>query len=351
MQKIAERGVNMPLPFIIGGIAAVAGVTGIGSGIHGGLKMKDAKDTMDLAERMQKRAVEKFSKKNESTTKLMDEIGQQELNILNSFRRFLDTMEKIQGRPQIDLNIKNGVKLPEYVAEELEEVSAGAGVLLGGVGGAVAGTFGGYAAAGATTTAVMALGTASTGTAISTLSGAAATNATLAALGGGSLASGGGGIALGTSILGGATLGVGLLVGGVIFNITGEKLSEKADEAYFQARKTEQEVDHIVEYLDQLIQSASLFKKTLVQVEKIYIDKLNRLDNIVDLLGKTEWSEFVESEKQITQDTILLVGLLYKMCKTKLVQKNPEKEDENIVNQEEIEQSIADAKQIIDDIA
>lgn len=56
--------------------------------------------------------------------------------------------------------------------------------MVGGLGGALLGTAGGFAASGATTAAVMALGTASTGTAISTLSGAAATNATLAALGG-----------------------------------------------------------------------------------------------------------------------------------------------------------------------
>lgn len=39
----------MPLPLIIGGLAAVAGAAGIGSGIHGGVKMKEAKDTMNLA--------------------------------------------------------------------------------------------------------------------------------------------------------------------------------------------------------------------------------------------------------------------------------------------------------------
>ena len=40
----------MPLPFIIGGIAAVAGVAGVGSGIRGGVKMKAASDTIKLAE-------------------------------------------------------------------------------------------------------------------------------------------------------------------------------------------------------------------------------------------------------------------------------------------------------------
>ena len=153
------------------------------------------------------------------------------LKILNDFKDFSDAIEKIQNRPEFKEYKIGGVALPKYNKEELNKVSVGAGVLLGGIGGAAVGTAGGFAAAGATTSAVMALGTASTGTAIASLSGAAATNATLAALGGGAVAAGGGGIALGTSILGAATLGVGLLVGGVIFSATGSKLSDKADEA------------------------------------------------------------------------------------------------------------------------
>lgn len=71
--------------------------------------------------------------------------------------------------------------------DKSESVAVGAGVLLGGLGGAAVGIAGAFAASGATTSAVMALGTASTGTAISSLSGIAATNTTLAALGGGAL--------------------------------------------------------------------------------------------------------------------------------------------------------------------
>ena len=153
--------------------------------------------------------------------------------------------------------------MPEYEAEELKKVSAGAGALLGGIGGAAVGTAGGFAAAGATTSAVMALGTASTGAAISGLSGVAATNATLAALGGGSIAAGGGGMALGTAVLGGATLGVGLLVGGMIFNVTGKKLSSKADEALKQANRTEEEVNKVVSYLLELRNVSNSYYNTL----------------------------------------------------------------------------------------
>ena len=106
------------------------------------------------------------------------------MEILSSFEKFSDMIEKIQNRPDFKECQIGDVSLPQYNAEELKQVSIGAGVLLGGLGGAAVGTAGGFAAAGATTAAVMALGTASTGTAIASLTGVAATNATLAALGG-----------------------------------------------------------------------------------------------------------------------------------------------------------------------
>ena len=90
----------MPLPLIIGGLAAVAGVAGVGSGIHGGVKMKEANDTMKVAKSKQEKAVALFDQRNSETTELMDSIGKQELEILKSFDTFSDIIEKIQGRPE-----------------------------------------------------------------------------------------------------------------------------------------------------------------------------------------------------------------------------------------------------------
>lgn len=239
----------MPLPLILGIGAAIAGVTGVGTGIHGAVKMKEANDMMKAANSRHEENIKKFEAASEKTNKAMDKLGKTELYILQSFSEFSDVIEKIQNRPQFKEYARDGVELPKYDKEELKQVSVGAGVILGGLGGAATGTAGGLAAAGVTTSAVMALGTASTGTAIASLSGAAATNATLAALGGGALSAGGGGITLGTTILGAATLGVGLLVGGVIFNFTGEKLSDKSFEAYGEMLKAEETINKIVDYL------------------------------------------------------------------------------------------------------
>lgn len=341
----------MPLPLILGIAAGIAAAGGVGSGIHGGVKMKEANDTMNAAKAKQQMALDKFEKMNTSTTKLMDSLGTQELTILSEFETFSNLIEKIQNRPEFKSFAKEGVEIPKYDAEKLKEVSTGAGILVGGLGGAAAGTAGGFAAAGATTSAVMALGTASTGTAIASLSGAAATNATLAALGGGAIAAGGGGIALGTTILGATTLGVGLLVGGIIFNVTGSKLSDKADEAYSQARKTENEVNKICSYLSKLESSARGFKKTLTSVEAAYKERLQILEYIINYEGKTDWDAFSAKDKQTTENLVLLVGMLYKMCQVQLVLKDSDGDGQNTINTKAIMDVQGEADLLLDNIA
>lgn len=340
----------MPLPFILGAVATVAAIGGVGSGIHGASKMKEANDTMKSADSRHKKNIARFDETSEETNKAMDELGALELEILHSFDDFSNTIEKIQNRPQFKEYKKEGVEIPKYDKEAFKKVSVGAGVLLGGLGGAAVGTAGGFAAAGATTSAVMALGTASTGTAIASLSGAAATNATLAALGGGALAAGGGGIALGTTILGATTLGVGLLVGGVIFNVTGSKLSDKADEAWAQMKEAEQKIDRICSYLNDLKSAAIKYTKSLTTVRDKYNEIFGYVTYTVNNLHKTDWNDFSKEERIATQNAVLLVGLLYKMCQVSLVNKAKDEDDMNSVNHGAIDESISNADSVMSNL-
>lgn len=337
----------MPLPLFLGIGAAIAAAGGVGAGIHGGVKMKEANDTMKSAQRRHEENVAKFEKNNKETTASMDKLGTFELSIIKSFETFADVIERIQNKPEFKSIEKNGVKLPTYSPEELKRTSVGAGVLIGGLGGAAAGTAGGFAAAGATTAAVMALGTASTGTAIASLSGAAATNATLAALGGGAVAAGGGGMALGSMVLGGATLGVGLLVGGIIFNFTGSKLSDKADEAWSQMKKAETEINKICNYLKELKQTSDSYYSSLKKVNDIYEKYLQAIKATVLTYGKTDWNAFTREEKMSVENCSYLVGLLYSMCKVKLVNQSSSGNDVNSINYIDINASKDKADKIM----
>ena len=158
-------------------------------------------------------------------------------------------------------------------------------------------------------------------------------------------------MALGTTILGATTLGVGLLVGGIIFNVTGTKLSEKADEAYSQASKTEKEVDEICLYLSRLENSARSFKKTLTSVEEEYKKHMQILDHVINYEGKTDWNEFSAKDQKVTENTVLLVGMLYKMCQVQLVIKNKDKDAQNTINTKAIKDAELEADLLLDNVA
>ena len=337
----------MPLPLFLGIGAAIAGAIGVGTSINGAVKMKNANNLMKSAKNQHEQDIKKFETKNKETTEVMDELGKLELEILHSFSDFSDIFEQIKNRPIFENYTRKGITLPRYDGEKIKEVSVGAGVLLGGLGGAGLGTAGGFAAAGATTAAVMALGTASTGTAIASLSGAAATNATLAALGGGALAAGGGGIALGTTILGATTLGVALLVGGVIFNFTGNKISNKADKAFRQMEKAKIQIDKICKYLNKLKSTSIKYYDTLIKVNSIYSKNLKELENCVNVLGHKDWNQFSDEEKMITENTVLLVGVLYNMCKVELVIQAKSNDEINTINEKAIDESINQANVLL----
>lgn len=314
----------MPLPFILGGIAAVAGAAGVASGVSGAKKMKDANDTMKSAQNRHEKNIERLEDHNKMMTQKLDTLGKKELEILKSFERFSKAIEKIQNKPEFKAYKKESIEIPKYNVEELKKVSVEAGVLLGSLGGA-AGTAGGFAAVGVST--------------------AVASDVTLSALGGGAIAAGGGGMALGSAVLGAATLGVGLLVGGVIFNVTGGSLSDKADEAWNQMRKAEKEIDKICVYFDELRDVAYKYILSLEKVERSYKYNLNRLENILRV--KRDWNYFSDEEKLITENTILLVGLLYNMCKVELVLKSNSEDKLNRINKVKVDETIQGASDFL----
>lgn len=86
----------MPIPIILGIGAAIAGAAGVGAGIHGGVKMKEANDTMKIAKSRHERNLAKFKEQTEKTTSDMDKLGKEELRIVSSFKDFSFWFEQIK---------------------------------------------------------------------------------------------------------------------------------------------------------------------------------------------------------------------------------------------------------------
>lgn len=341
----------MPIPIVVIAIAAAAGVAGAGCGVHGGVKIANAKSVEADAKSRHEANMAWFKSTGDECNRSMDELGETELRILESFDEFVDVVSELQNAPTFSEIDTAGFELPPFDAEELRNVSVCAKATLGGLAGAAAGTAGGIAAAGATTTLIGALGTASTGTAIASLNGVAATNAILAWLGGGSLAAGGGGMALGTAVLGTATAGAAVLVAGMIVNFVGCKLSDDANELANQVDEEEREVGRVCQLLKRIRNASVTYRVSLEKVEDVYQLNLSASKRIVFEERKRDWDRFTEREKLVFQNTVLLVGMLFKMCSIKVVRDDDDDGSIDSVNTEALDGIKGEAAQLLGDLS
>ena len=86
-------------------------------------------------------------------------------------------------------------------------------------------------------------------------------------------------------------------------------------------------------------------------VYKRYKENLELLRVVIEDEQKTDWRDFSREERLLTQNTVLLVSVLYKMCKVKLVLKSENEDELNEINIEEIEDSRKAAKEVLREIA
>ena len=307
----------MVIPFIFLAIGATTGASGLAMGLHSSIKINDLKSYKSEAYKIQKNALDRLKLHCKKAVLKADELGLQEMKIIETFRVFSDYIEEIQERPVFDGIQLSSFKLDSNGLMELRKMSNNVALLMGTAGSMAIGVAGGFAAAGAATSAISVLGTASSDTVIANLSGAAATNATFAALGGGSLATGGGGIA---------------------FEFIAEQLSDSADLAMVEAKKTEYQVRKLINFFDELSYISNIYGKSMSDIANKYFKHLHKMIDIIKNKRYCHWSNFNEEEKSIVKNTILYVNILYNMCRVQIT-KDTDK-GLNIINRDEIKKML-----------
>lgn len=288
----------MPIPLILGGLAAVAGIAGIAEASEAKEKMKDAEFRNNVAEVIVKGASSKIEGARCHTSKCIANLGQTKLDICStSMKRFVENFRKIKNvdfRDSVGLEeLRDFTPNSDNVLQLEQQSFKAADITSGGVGGIAAGTLvavGSYSAVGF-------LGAASTGTAIAGLSGAAATNATLAWLGGGSLAAGGFGVVGGMAVLGGLVAGPALAVTGFYMNSKAEEALANASANIDRANAFSEQADNIASRLKGIRLQTNQIRYILIRLDKYFEMANDALAGTLQDAG-TDWRKYSVAQKK-----------------------------------------------------
>lgn len=309
----------MPIPIILGAVAAGTALYGAYKGISGAIDHSNASDINNDARSMVDTANQKVEEQREATNTVLEDYGSRKLRAFNGvIAEFLETFNRLKNVEAIRTPELEKLNMGDFSTVSLEglrsdyQLLKASGLGLGsGLGGGAALAFGAY-------NGTMLLATASTGTAISSLSGVAATNATLAWLGGGSLAAGGGGMALGTMVLGGIVAGPALAIFGHIIGNKGEEALNKARSNLEQARTIRDEAALMNGKLQAIQSVTSLANSTFSKISSQLRHAVRDLKGVIDTYGENYQMFSTESRETVFR-SVKFAQLLKAMIDTPIL--------------------------------
>ncbi len=312
----------MPVPIILGTIAAGSALYGAYKGVSGVIDHRSANDINDDAKTIVDTANERVDAQRKSTNAVLEDYGARKLRAFNGIiADFIETFGCLKNVESIHTPELDKLNLGDFSTVSLQGLkddyallkSSGLG-LGSGLGGGAAVAFGAY-------NGTMLLASASTGTAISTLSGVAATNATLAWLGGGSIAAGGGGMALGTMVLGAVAIGPALAIFGHIVGNKGEEALNTARSNLEQAKTIREEADVICKKLEAIQRVSALANSTFSNVSSRLRHAVRDLKRAIDSYGE-DYVQFPGEAREVVLRSVKFVQLLKAMIDTPILDKD-----------------------------
>lgn len=309
----------MPIPIVLGVIAAGTAAYGIYKGVNAAIDHSDADDINRDASSIVSTAHKRLDAQRHATTDVLVDYGARKLRAFNGvIEDFIQTFGRLKNvelsrsvaLDQLNVGdfstqILGGLR-QDYQA--LKDAGLGVGA---GLGGGAALAFGAY-------NGTMMLATASTGTAISSLSGVAATNATLAWLGGGSLAAGGGGVALGTAVLGGMVAGPALAIFGHIMGNKAEEALNSARSNLEKAQTFAAELDKAALQLDAIGQVTALANSTFSSVTTSLRRAVRDLERVIENEGE-DFSAYASTSRDSVFRTVKFAQLIKAMIDTPIL--------------------------------
>lgn len=310
----------MPIPFILLGVAALAGGYGVKKGF-------DAKSDFNRADSLNSEAKEIYDDACKSLDKCRNKV-QQSITNLGELKfhiyetqiiPFVETYQKIKNIDFANSQLNQEFNLNGISQNDILSIQKSALDMKNIVGGGVTALGAGGLAGLATYGSVGVLASTAGGTAIGGLTGVAATNATLAWLGGGSLAAGGFGMAGGMAVLGGIVAGPVLAIGGMMMASKAEEAKHNAysnrDKASLAAEQMET-AETMVNGIDLRFNEIS---EVLKKLSTVFTPFLHGIQNIVE--NNTNYKTYSNQEKEGIMVAAMLTKTLKNILEAPLLDK------------------------------
>ena len=238
-------------------------------------------------------ALSRFEESDRLTQESLNRLGTLQIEVVETFTRFVTAFERIHGRPQGLAQKLTKASLPKLEPEKLKDLSEKVKLGVAGVGGIGAGAGIGYAALG----------------------------------------------------LQAFIAGPAVFVAGMAVCVKGCTLSKQAVKNRNEAIKLSKEVDKILQYHDELRKAAAELFDAINELKPLYDRHLTELETLT--CQKTSWKSYTKQEKVIVENTIRLVALMNKLCQVQLVLK-PTKENElEHVNEKAVKTAVQESSELV----
>lgn len=142
---------------------------------------------------------------------------------------------------------------------------------------------------------------------------------------------------------------------GILYLCFGDESIKKAEKNYDKALEIKEKAKNICQYLKQITELGEAFFRSFSEVQTHYYKHLDALSYIIALHSKgqsfCDYTSFNQHERKVFKNLVLLVRVLFEMCKVKLVLKKEEQEEVNVVNTQEVMDLVHKADETVRAIA
>ncbi len=132
--------------------------------------------------------------------------------------------------------------------------------------------------------------------------------------------------------------------GRLVFDIIGDSLSKKINVTQIQREQSIKKIEEVSFLFKEIEKYAMKFNNCLNKIDSLYMTHLNSLISIVETNNKIDWFLFTVEEKNLTKNLILLLSFINKIVKTNLLLSSDDALD---VNKEGLQKTMLEIEQFI----